>query len=457
MYEKYLSVIDERAEEICAVSDALWDNPEVSYAEYEAVKLLTAKLEENGFVVERAVGGIPTAFSATYGTKKPVLGILAEYDGLPGMSQMPDVTEKMPIEGRDTHHGCGHNLFAAGSLAAALAMKAYIDENQNCSVKFFGCPAEENGGGKVYMTREGVFNGVDAIATWHPDREYMVRTRPSLANVCVNYYFEGVASHAGGSPHMGRSALDAVELMNIGVQFLREHMPPTARVHYAIHDAGGLAPNMVQSHAAVQYLIRDLDSESVRNLHARVDKIASGAAQMTETTVSSKVVSAYSDLVLIPTLMDVACEALLDHPIPQPTEEEIAYGKALQATMKLTREQQAMPLFPEKAVGIQEKINVFGGSTDTSDVSWVVPTVQFRGGTWIAGTAGHSWQAASQCRGSYAKRASLFTGQCVAGTLMRLADSPETIAKAKAEHAARVGDGYICPIPADIQPPIPQK
>lgn len=454
MYEKYLNVIDERAEEICAVSDALWDNPEVSYAEYEAVKLLTAKLEENGFTVERGVGGIPTAFTATYGTKKPVFGILAEYDGLPGMSQAPDVTEKMPIEGKDTHHGCGHNLFAAGSFAAALAMKAYIDENQNCSVKFFGCPAEENGGGKVYMAREGVFNGVDAISTWHPDREYMVRTRPSLANVCINYYFEGVASHAGGSPHMGRSALDAVELMNIGVQFLREHMPPTARVHYAIHDTGGLAPNMVQSHASVQYLIRDLDSESVRSLRARVDNIAQGAAQMTETTMTSEVVSAYSDLVLIPELMDVACEALLDHPIPQPTEEELAYGKALQATMKLTREQQAMPIFQEKAVGIQQKINVFGGSTDTSDVSWIVPTVQFRGGTWITGTAGHSWQAASQCRGSYAKRASLFTGQCVAGTLMRLADSPERLAKAWEQHKARVGDGYICPIPADVKPPI---
>ena len=453
MYEKYLNLIDTHAEELCAVSDALWDNPEVPYGEFEAVKILTAKLQEYGFTVETGVAGIPTAFVATYGTGKPVMGIMAEYDGLSGMSQAFS-TEKQPIEGQDTCHGCGHNLFAAGSLAAALAMKAYVEETGNGTVKFFGTPAEEGGAGKVYMVREGVFDGVDLISTWHPDREYMVRTRGSLANICVNYTFEGIAAHAGGSPHMGRSALDAVELMNVGVQFLREHIPTTCRVHYAIHDAGGLAPNMVQSHATVQYLMRDLDAEGVRELHRRVDLIAQGAATMTETTMTKKVISAYSDLILVPCLMDVACDALMAQPIPQPTEEDIAYGKALQETMTLTKAQKAQPLYQEKAIGIQPYVSVFGGSTDTADVSWVVPTVQFRAGTWVAGTPGHTWQATSQCRSPYAKRAALFAGKCIAGTLMRVADDPALLEKAKAEHKEKVGDGYICPIPADVKPPI---
>ena len=453
MYEKYLNVIDGRAEELCAVADTLWDNPELPYHEFEAVKLLTGKLEENGFTVERGVGGIPTAFTAVYGTKKPVFGILAEYDGLPGMSQQPNVAYRAPIEGRDTHHGCGHNLFAAGSLAAALAMKAYVDEHQNCSVKFFGCPAEEGGSGKVYLAREGVFDGVDAVTTWHADREYKVRTHPALASYYVDYFFEGVTAHASTSAHAGRSALDAVELMNIGVQFLREHMPPTARVHYAITDAGGNAPTMVQSHAKVRYVMRDLEAEGGRALRARVDNIAAGAARMTETTVSSRVVSAYSNFVLIPTLLDVACEALQDPPLPRPTEEDIAYGKALQATMELTKEQKEMPMYAEKTLGLQGSY-AYGGATDTSDVSWAVPTVQFRGGTWITGTPGHSWQAASQSRSPYGKRAMLFMGKCMAGTLMRLADSPETLAKAKAEHAEKTAGSYICPIPADVKPPI---
>ena len=456
LYEKYLNTVDENAGEICAVSDALWDHPEISFEEYEAAQILAEKLEKNGFTVTRGVANIPTAFTATFGSGTPHMGILAEYDGLHGMSQVGELAEKKPIPGVDKAHGCGHNLFAAGSLAAALAVKAYIEETGKGAVTLFGCPAEEGGGGKVYMARDGVFNGIDAIVSWHPECMYMVRTRPALANVKATYTFTGIAAHAGANPHQGRSALDAVELMNVGCNFLREHMPQTARVHYAILDAGGTAPNMVQSHAVVSYLIRDVDAASVRELKERVDRIAKGAALMTDTEVEINITGAYANLITIPTLQATANEAMHDIPLPTPTEAELAYGKALQASMDLTAEQKAMPPFATAVLDPAPPV-AHGGSTDTADVSWCCPTVQMHIGNWVAGTPGHSWQSTSQCRGSYAKKTTLYAGKAVAGTILRLMEDPALIEKAKTEHKSKIGDGYKCGIPADMKPPIPQK
>lgn len=456
LYETYLNTIDQNAEEICEISDAIWEHPELGYTEYEAVRLLTEKLEAHGFTISRNVIGIPTAFTATYGDSAPHLGILAEYDALSGMSQEGCIAEKKSIPGIDNAHGCGHNLFAAGSFAAALAVKSYIQETGKGSVTLFGCPAEEGGAGKVYMAREGVFNQVDAIVSWHPESMYMVRTRPALANVEVKYSFEGIASHAGANPAAGRSALDALELMNVGCNFLREHMPLSARVHYAILDAGGIAPNQVQSHAEVLYLIRDVDSESVKELHGRVDRIAQGAALMTDTQVSSQITSAYSNLITIPTLQAAANEAMHDIPLPVPSEEELAYGKALQETFRLTPAQASKPPFAMEVLDPAPPV-AHGGSTDTADVSWNCPTVQMHIGTWVVGTPGHSWQSVSQSRGTYAKRSMLYAGKAVAGTLMRLLDNPELLVKARAEHKEKIGVGYVCPIPKDIQPHIPQR
>lgn len=452
-YEAYLNLIEEQKEVFFTISDSLWDNPETSFQEHHAAQLLTKKLEENGFHVTHNVSGIPTAFTATYGEGTPSLGILAEYDGLAGMSQEACATEKTPIPGKDKNHSCGHNLFAGGSLAAALAVKAYIEETGVGKITLFGCPAEEGGGGKVFMARDGVFSDVDAIVSWHPESMYMVRTRPALANVKADYTFEGVAAHAGANPDAGRSALDAVELMNIGANFLREHMPLTSRVHYAILDAGGTAPNIVQSHAVVQYMIRATDTESVRELHKRIDKIAEGAALMTETTVTCRVTSAYSNLITIPTLQAVANEAMHDIPIPVPTEEELAYGKALQATMKLTEAQKNLPPFPTAVLDPAPPV-AHGGSTDTADVSWNCPTVQMHIGTWVLGTPGHSWQSASQCRGSYAKKAMLYAGKAVAATLLRLMENPSLIQQASAEHKEKTVGGYICALPADLKPEV---
>jgi aminobenzoyl-glutamate utilization protein B len=308
------------------------------------------------------------------------------------------------------------------------------------------------------MARDGVFSGVDAVVSWHPESMYMVRTRPALANVKVRYAFEGTAAHAGANPYAGRSALDALELMNVGCNFLREHMPMSARVHYAILDAGGTAPNMVQSHAEVLYLIRDTDLDSVRDLKERVDRIAQGAALMTDTEVTARVTSAYSNLITIPTLQATANEAMHDIPLPIATEEELAYGKALQATMKLTPEQASKPPFAVEVLEPAPPV-AHGGSTDTADVSWVCPTVQMHIATWVLGTPGHSWQSVSQSRGSYAKKAMLYAGKAIAGTILRLMEDPSLLEKAKHEHASKVGNGYICPIPPEIQPNIkdPQK
>ena len=451
LYDKYLKIIDEREVVFCGISDTLWDDAELSFEEYKAAEMLTGILEKEGFRVVRGVAGISTAFTATYGSGAPHLGILAEYDALSGMSQVACIAEKKSIPNKDTAHGCGHNLFAGGSVAAAFAVKAYIEETGKGSVTLFGCPGEEGAGGKVFMAREGVFDGTDAVVSWHPECMYMVRTRPALATVEVDYAFEGIAAHAGAAPHRGRSALDAVELMNVGCNFLREHMELTSRIHYAIIDAGGTAPNQVQSHAVVRYLIRAVDSVGVRELHERVDRIAQGAAMMTDTTVTANVTSAFSDLITIPALQALANETMQEIPVPVATEEELAYGKALQKTFKVTAEQAARPPYATKVLDPAPPV-AHGGSTDTADVSWVCPTVQMHIATSVVGTPGHSWQNVSQNRGSYAKKAMLYAGKAVAGTLLRLLERPEVLAQAKKEHLDKTNGNYICPLPKEVKP-----
>ena len=455
IYEQYLGVIDRKADTICAVSDGLWDHPELPFREYASMELLAGSLKKEGFTVTRGVGGLPTAFKATYGTGHPAMGILAEYDALSGLNQAANVAEPSCVPGPDVGHGCGHNLFAGGSFAAALAVKAYIDETGNGSVTLFGCPAEEGGSGKVFMAREGVFCGIDAIVSWHPEKMYMVRTRPSLANVKVKYAFKGIAAHAGGSPHKGRSALDAVELMNVGCNYLREHMETTSRIHYAITDSGGTAPNVVQSHAEVLYLIRATDPRAVNELKARVDRVAQGAAMMTDTKVESRILAACSNLVMIPTLQQTVYETMQEIPLPVPSEEELAFGRALRATMNLSPEEADGPVYADELLAPAPP-KPHGGSTDTSDVSWNCPTVQIHIGNWCIGTPGHSWQAVAQGKSSYAQKAMLYAGKAVAGSIIRLMEEPDRLAKAKAEHRTQTIGGYVCPAPPDLQPDLPK-
>lgn len=451
MYETHLKVIDEAAREICNISDTLWDNPETSFEEYCAADTICAFLEKCGFEITRGIAGIPTAFTASFGSGKPSLGILAEYDGLSGESQKADLAEKSQIENKDKNHSCGHNLFAGGSVAAALAVKSFIEERGEGKITLFGCPGEESGAGKVYMARDGVFSGIDAIVSWHPESMYMVRTRPALASFVIDYEFEGIASHAGAAPDKGRSALDAVELMNLGANFLREHMPLTARIHYAILDAGGDAPNIVQAYAKVRYMIRDSESTSLADLKRRVDKIAEGAALMTETKVKSSIVSSYASLVTIPTLQKTADEAMRDIEFPIPTEEEIRFAEALRETMTLSASQKASAPYADRVLTPAPPV-AHGGSTDTADVSWCAPTVQMHIGTWVVGTPGHSWQSEAQGKSSYAKRATLYAGKAVAGTIMRLFDNPSLLDEAKLEHKQKTAGGYVCGLPNGKKP-----
>ena len=454
MFEQYLNVIDEKADVLSTLSDKLWDLAELSMQEYGSADAFAELLEAEGFTVTRGVAGLPTAFTASYGSGHPSIGILAEYDALSGMSQQAFVAEPCPIPGKDTGHGCGHHLLGTGSLAAALAVKAYIEDTGVGSVTLFGCPAEEAGGGKVYMSRDGVFKDVDASISWHPtSSSYAVRTRPSKATVAVLYKFKGVAAHAGANPQAGRSALDAVELMNVGANFLREHMDPSHRLHYAILDTGGSAPNVVQDHAAVKYLIRGDSSAAVRALRARVDKIAQGAALMTETEVEMQVMGGCSNILFVPTLQTTADEALHSLPVPVPTEEELAFAEKMRASMTLTPAQQAAPPFLSEPAPLKDR-PASGGSTDASDVSWVCPLVQFAVATWCRGTGGHTWQAVAQGKSSFAHKATRYAGKVMAKTAMLLMAKPELLEQAKKEHKEVIGDGYVCPIPLDMKPPI---
>ncbi len=337
------------------------------------------------------------------------------------------------------------------ATAAAIALKKFVQETGKGSITLFGCPGEENGGGKVYMARAGIFNDMDAIVSWHPEKMHMVRTRPSLANVEVDYTFKGIASHAGGSPERGRSALDAVELMSVGCNYLREHMPTTCRIHYAYLNAGGEAPNIVQANASVRYLIRANDNEEVRTLWERVNKVAKGAAMMTETEVSWKVMAACSNLIINSVMQQTGYEAMQDIPVPVPSEEDITFGKALQATIALSKEDAAKPLYAERVLEPAPP-KAHGGSTDTEDVSWNSPTLQFHIATWVTGTPGHSWQAAAQGKSHFAHEALLYAGKVVASTAMRLMEDPERLEKARAEFLEKTAGGYVCPLPGDLMP-----
>lgn len=304
----YLSIIDRKQLLFKSTSDFIWEHPETAFTEYESAACLLAALREEGFEVEEGLAGIPTAFLGRFGSGRPVIGILGEFDALSGLGQESPATERSP-DGKPCGHGCGHNLLGAASLAAAVAVKAYLESSGKAgTVIYFGCPGEEGGSGKTFMVRDGVFDGVDAAIGWHPDDETGVRTKSSLANCQVLYKFDGTAAHAAIEPYNGRSALDAMELMNVGANFLREHIIPDARLHYAITDAGGLSPNVVQPHAEVLYLIRAPHSSQVSEICSRVDDIARGAALMAGVTSQREFIKACSEVVLNSTLSQLMYE-----------------------------------------------------------------------------------------------------------------------------------------------------
>src|SRR5947207_1402786 len=295
--EQIWRIVDDKKAPFEALSDRIWGMPELQYLEHRSVAEHIKELEREGFRITRDLADIPTAVMGEAGDGGPVIAILGEYDALPGLSQQAGVAEPRPVEGNSNGHGCGHNLLGSAAMLAATAVKDYLVANGlKGRVRYYGCPAEEGGAAKGFMVRAGAFEDVDIAISWHPASFSGVNKPESLANTRIDFTFTGRASHAAAAPHLRRSALDAVELMNVGVNYMREHMPDGARVHYAMLDGGGVAPNVVQARAKVRYLIRAADLSQLNPLIARVRKIAEGAALMTETKVETRMVSAVSNL-----------------------------------------------------------------------------------------------------------------------------------------------------------------
>lgn len=450
----YLEAIDEKAEILDALSDYLWDHAETAFTEFQSASYMIDVLRQEGFEIEEKLTGIPTAFSGRFGHGKPVVGVLGEFDALSGLSQEPCALEKKAIPGKTCGQGCGHNLFGMASVGAAIAIKRYLEETgSDGTVIFFGTPAEEGGSGKSFMARDGAFDELDYAVAWHPGSSTQVKNNLSLANYQIVYRFDGISSHAGGKPEAGRSALDALELMNVGVQFLREHMTDHCRVHYAITDTGGYSPNVVQGHAEAIYLIRAPKNQEVKELYERVNKIAAGAALMTETTESHEFIKACSNTVINKVLANVMQKRMEEIDPPVPTEEDLAYAKALTEQGL----QGASGADPERPIHYEVKplqpIEQQHGSTDVGDVSWVCPTVQLNAANWVAGTVAHSWQATTQGKTAWAKKMARYAAKIMAATAVEVLKYPEILADAKKEHLENVGpNGYEPPIPADVRP-----
>ena len=472
MIQTIKDLVSTKADTAVALAKEIWGYAELSYEETKSAAALIAALKQEGFTIEEGIADIPTAFTATYqcGGGKPVVGFLAEYDALSGLSQKAGCPVQEPVREGGAGHGCGHNLLGAGCYAAAVALKDYlVKEKKDGTVIFFGCPAEEGAGSKQFIARAGYFDNVDFAYTWHPETVNEVGSRGSVAIMGANFTFDGIAAHAGGEPHLGRSALDAVELMNVGVQFLREHMPRDARVHYSILDAGGASPNVVQHQASVLYMIRSNFVKDCMALHQRVDKIAQGAALMTDTTIERRFVDGLSDTVCNHALEKVLYDNFAQLGVPSCTAEEHAFMEALSGTYQGRDVPGGVgaendPAFAEKVKAMQTgHFNDFlmplyqgpafnAGSTDVGDVSYQCPTAQIHVAVWPNHVPCHSWQVVSCNKTPMAHKATVHAGKVLCAAAIDLMEQPELLAQAKAEFLKRTAGGYTCPIPADAVP-----
>ncbi|MBC7635543.1 MAG: amidohydrolase [Acetobacteraceae bacterium] len=464
--EPIWQLVDDRRADYVALADRIWDKPEIAYDEYASTAEHTAMLEAEGFRVTQNVAGIPTAVMGEAGEDGPVIAILGEYDALPGLSQEAGIAEPKPLPGDGLGHGCGHNLLGTASLMAAAAVKDWMAANGiKGRVRYYGCPAEEGGAAKSFMVREGAFKDVDIAISWHPAAFSGVNDAMSLANTRIDFTFTGRASHAAAAPHLGRSALDAVELMNVGVNYMREHMPSDARIHYAMLDGGGVAPNVVQARAKVRYAIRARELPELWPLIERVKKVAEGAAMMTETKVAVEVVSAVSNLLGNTPLEQAMYRAFERLGPPQFDDADRDYARQIQTTLSaedITSAFRRVGAKPDLTkplcdaiVPLDAKGAPMMGSTDVGDVSWVVPTVQARGATYAIGTPGHSWQLTAQGKSGIAHKGMIHVAKIMAATAVEALNNPAVIEAAKADYAARTADNpYVCPLPTDVMPPI---
>lgn len=471
-----VEAVENKKELIAKTADQIWNYAELSLREEQSADYYCRILEEEGFQVKKGISGIRTAFSASFGNGSPKIGILAEYDALSGLSQKAGSTKQEEIIPGGCGHGCGHNLLGAGSFGAALGVKAYLEKTGHPgTVILYGCPGEEGVASKAFMARDGVWKTLDAALSWHPEDVNEVRTGSSNSCIQIQYKFTGIASHAAGAPEKGRSALDAVELMNIGVQFLREHMSDRARIHYAITDAGGLSPNVVQPRASVLYMIRSNHVAEAVELKARVDRIAQGAALMTDTSVDSKFIDGLADTVSNHTIETVLYRNFEELGVPSYTEDELDFADKLAATYEGNDSVPGFgaandPVICEQVKELQKKaghaMNNFlaplyqgeafsAGSTDVGDVSWQTPTAQIHVAAWPNGCPGHSWQNVSCDGTSIGRKAAVHAAKVLAATAVDLYEDPQILTAAKAEFEKQTSSGYICPIPENATAEIP--
>jgi aminobenzoyl-glutamate utilization protein B len=426
----------------------IWEYAEVGYKENKSAALHVQNLKAAGFTVETGVAEIPTAFVATYGSGSPVIGILAEYDALPGLSQTVS-TEKNTIAGKNAGHGCGHHLFGTASVGAGIAIKELIAAGKlKGTIKVYGTPAEEGGSGKVFMVRAGLFNGVDAVIHWHPDDVNAVTTTSALANKSAKFKFYGISAHAAAQPEQGRSSLDAVEAMDNMVNMMREHVPQETRIHYII-TSGGKAPNVVPDFAEVYYYVRHPRRKEVVEIFDRVVKAAEGAALGTGTRFQYDIIGGTHDLLINKTLAEAMQINLEKVGGVSYTEAELNFAKKLEASFMGAKVDLATAGTIKPISYISEGNS---GSTDVGDVSYTLPTVGLRASTWVPGTAAHSWQAVAAGGTEIGTKGMLVASKTMALTAIDLMSNPVLLAKAIQEFTQSKGDYKYKALLGDIKP-----
>jgi aminobenzoyl-glutamate utilization protein B len=458
--------IDERRERFIDMSDDIWAHPQVALAETYACQLQSEFLAKEGFDIKSNVGGMPTAFYGEWGSGSPIIGFLGEYDALPNLSQTASTSQKQVVAG-GPGHGCGHNMLGTASLAAAVALKSWLEESgKPGTVRYYGCPAEETGAGKVFMARDGVFHDLDAALTWHPWASNTVAVSSSLAIDHIKFHFHGQTAHAAAHPEHGRSALDAVELMNVGVNYMREHVMEKARIHYVITNGGG-QPNVVPDEAEVWYYVRAPERDQVDELVARIIRIANGAAMMTDTELSIHDHYGIHNMMPNQTLAGRMFEVLSELGPIDFNDDERAFGKAVaegypdgvrKAGIRgsgLPESAFDQPLLSE-VMDPGDPGKVMSGSTDVSEVSWITPTVEVHTSCHPAGVPGHSWGITATGGMSIGHKGMLHAAKAMAVTAAELHNDPDLLARAQAEHReAMAGKTYKAPIPEGAVPPAP--
>ena len=464
--EEIWELVDKKKDYFIELSDRIFDTPEILYKEFESVSEHTKMLKKEGFKITEGISNIPTAVMGEYGDSGPIIALLGEFDALPGLSQEAGIAEHKPIKNYGNGHGCGHNLLGAASLLAATALKDWLEKNNiKARVRYYGCPAEEGGAAKTYMARDGWFNNVDTAICWHPATFNSVNKPVSLANTRVDFTFTGRAAHAATAPHLGRSALDAIELMNIGVNYMREHMPDSARVHYAYMDSGGNAANVVQAKATIRHLIRASNSMELRSLVERVYKIADGAALMTETSVEKNVYSGVSNLLGNEPLEDLMQDEFEKLGPVIFDKDDKDFANKIRSTLNESDILDSFQRIGMKApldmplcdfvASLNNESSGGIGSTDVGDVSWVVPTVQARVATCAVGTPFHTWQTVAQGKAPAAHKGMIHAAKIMAATASSLIKNPQKLDNAKRAFKSQIKENpYICPIPNGVMPPI---